>query len=162
MRIVLDRLDDQDVFFTFIQIQTNDMIAGIKHNEANREAPFMRILVHRHAGTRILLSLIAVAGEFPPAKPIRLSVSATAQRFGVSRIHVHRMLDEAERAGLLSRTDRGEIVFMESAKTYMRYFYPMQLIRLLSAAAKTIAARPDIVQTAPTRNLLESRAGATA
>jgi hypothetical protein len=150
-------LDDQDVFFTFIQIQTNDMIAGIEKDEAHREAPFMRILVHRHAGTRILLSLLAAADEFPPAKPIPLSISAASRRFGVSRIHVQRMLDEAEREGLLSRTDRGEIVFAESAKTYMRYFYPMQLIRLLSAAAKTIAARPDIAQPAAVRDSPESR-----
>ncbi len=162
VRIVLDRLDDQDVFFTFIQIQTNDMIAGIEKNEAHREAPFMRILVHRHAGTRVLLSLLAAADEFPPAKPIPLSISATSRRFGVSRIHVQRMLDEAEREGLLSRTDRGEIVFAESAKTYMRYFYPMQLIRLFSAAAKTIAARPDILQPVATRSLPESRAAASA
>jgi hypothetical protein len=148
VRIVLDRLDDPDVFFTFIQIQTNEMIAGVENDDARREAPFMRILIHRHAGARILLSLIAAAAEFPPAKPIPHSISATAQRFGVSRIHVQRMLDEAEREGLLRRTDRGEIVFGESAKSYMRYFYPMQMIRLVSAAAKTIAARPDIVQCA--------------
>jgi predicted DNA-binding transcriptional regulator YafY len=122
----------------------------------------MRILIHRHAGARILLSLLAAAGEFPPAKPIPLSISATAQRFAVSRIHVQRMLDEAQGAGLLSRTDRGEIVFAESAKTYMRYFYPMQMIRLFSAAAKTIAARPDIVPPAAARNSLESRAAAIA
>jgi hypothetical protein len=147
VRIVLDRLDDPDVFFTFIQIQTNDMIAGVESDDAHRESPFMRVLIHRHAGARILLSLLATA-EFPPAKPMLLSISATAQRFGVSRIHVQRMLDEAQREGLLGRTDRGEIVFSESAKTYMRFFYPMQMIRLLSAVAKTIAARPDIVQRA--------------
>jgi AraC-like DNA-binding protein len=148
VRIVLDRLDDPDVFFTFIQIQTNDIIAGIENDDAHREAPFMRAIIHRHAGARIMLSLIAAAG-FPPNEPIPLSISATAQRFGVSRIHVQRMLDEAQAEGLLRRTDRGEIVFAESAKTYMRFFYPMQMIRLFSAAAKTIAARPDIVQPAP-------------
>jgi hypothetical protein len=148
VRIVLDRLDDPEVFFTFIRIQTNEMIEGIQSNDARREDPFMRVIVHRHAGTRILLSLLAIAADFPPRGPIPLSISATAQRFGVSRIHVQRMLDEAQREGLLTRTDRGEIVFAESAKTYMRFFYPMQMIRLFSAAAKTIAARPDIVQPA--------------
>jgi hypothetical protein len=145
VRIVLDRLDDPEVFFTFIRIQTDDMIAGAENDDAHREDPFMRTIIHRHAGARILLSLIA-ATEFPPSASIPLSISATAQRFGVSRIHVQRMLDDAQREGLLSRTDRGEVVFAESAKTYMRYFYPMQMIRLFSAAAKTIAALPDIVQ----------------
>jgi hypothetical protein len=158
VRIVLDRLDDPEIFFTFIQIQTNEMIAILGNNDAHREAPFMRILIHRHAGARILLSLLAAADEFPPAKPIPLSVSGTAQRFGVSRIHVQRMLDEAQSEGLLTRTDRGEIVFTESAKTYMRFFYPMQIIHLLSAAAKTIAARPDLVKTAAARNSPEFRA----
>jgi len=146
VRIVLDRLDDPEVFFTFIRIQTNEMIAGVETEHARREAPFMRVLIHRHAGARFLLSLLAAADEFPPSAPIPHSMSATAQRFGVSRIHVQRMLDEAEQAGLLRRTDRGEIVFAESAKDYMRYFYPMQMIRLFSAAARTIAAHPEIVQ----------------
>jgi hypothetical protein len=160
VRIVLDRLDDPDVFFTFIKIQTNEMIDGIGSSDARRDDPFMRIIVHRHAGARILLSLLAAADEFPPAKPIPLSVSATAQRFGVSRIHVQRMLDEAQSGGLLSRTDRGEIVFAESTKTYMRYFYPMQMIRLFSATARTIAVLPDIMQTAAARNSPEFRAAA--
>jgi AraC-like DNA-binding protein len=147
VRIVLDRLDDPEVFFTFIRIQTNDMIAHVENDDAHREDPFMHTIIHRHAGARILLSLLTTA-EFPPSEPIPLSISATAQRFGVSRIHVQRMLDEAQGEGLLRRTDRGEIVFAESAKTYMRFFYPMQMIRLFSAAAKTIAARPDIFQPA--------------
>ena len=167
VRIVLDRLDDPEVFFTFIKIQTDEMIESIGSSDARRDDPFMRIIIHRHAGARILLSLLAAADEFPPAKPIPLSVSATAQRFGVSRIHVQRMLDEAQSEGLLNRTDRGEIVFAESAKTYMRYFYPMQMIRLFSATARTIAVLPDIVQpniaqTAAARNSPEFRAAAIA
>ncbi len=161
VQIVLDRLDDPEVFFTFIKIQTDEMIEGIGSDDARREDPFMRVIVHRHAGVRILLSLLAAADGFPPTRPIPLSVSGTAHRFGVSRIHVQRMLDEAQREGLLTRTDRGEIVFGESAKTYMRYFYPMQMIRLFSASAKTIAARPDIVRPAA-RNPRESRTAAVA
>lgn len=162
VRIVLDRLDDPEVFFTFIQIQTDEMIEGIGSSDARREDPFMRVIVHRHAGARLLLSLLAAADGFPPTRPIPLSVSATAQRFGVSRIHVQRMLDEAQREGLLTRTDRGEIVFGERAKAYMRYFYPMQMIRLFSAAARTIAALPDIVQTTTAGNSPEFRAAAGA
>jgi hypothetical protein len=81
VRIVLARLDDPEVFFTFIQIQTNEMIAGVVNDDANREAPFMRILIHRHAGARILLNLLAAATEFPPVKPIR---SRYRRRPGVS------------------------------------------------------------------------------
>ena len=63
----------------------------------------------------ILFSMI-LAGEandaIPPMRPLQISISALAQRFGVSRVHVRTLLRDAEAAGLIERTSerRGHIV----------------------------------------------------
>lgn len=120
VQVVRDRIHDPEIFNVFVRMQTEEMIGSIAHS-TQVDHPFMQIIVHRHAGTQILLSLLGASPDFPPTDPIPLSVAATAQRFRVSRIHVQRMLDQAEREGLIRRGDRGAIVFEESAKNFMRY-----------------------------------------
>jgi DNA-binding GntR family transcriptional regulator len=56
------------------------------------------------------MMLSGVADDtFPPALPVPLSASALARRFGVSRAHVRRLLQDAESRGLLERLDGDRI-----------------------------------------------------
>ena len=143
-RVVAERLDEPEIFTLFGRLH----IAGLLTRgsaEATLDATFLRVIMHRHAGNQLLWSLMATTTTaFPPQEPIPLSVAGTARRFGVSRIHVQRMLDDAVETGLIRRTEAGAIV-LGGIYPHLRYLYPMQLIKLLSACADTVTARPDIV-----------------
>jgi CRP-like cAMP-binding protein len=69
-------------------------------------APGFELFADRNAGVLIAYSLL-LAGErgdaFPPQRPVRLSISAAARRFGVSRVHVRKLLRDAEDEGYLAR-----------------------------------------------------------
>lgn len=142
--LVLDRLDDPAIFTAFARQHTQELIDGIAL-DAHRDQAFMRLIMHRHAGIQIIWTLLAASPDaFPPEGPIPLSIGAVARRFRVSRIHVQRLLDEAERAKLIGRTGDGAVLLLDGARAYRRHTYPMQLIWLLSASAKTVAAFPEI------------------
>lgn len=143
-RIVADRLDDPEIFTLFGHCHIEGLLA-VAPVDPRLDDSFVRLIMHRHAGNQLLWSLLATTDTaFPPAAPIPLSVAGTARRFGVSRVHLQRMLDDAVRAGLIRRTEDGSIV-LEGVRPHLRFLYPAQLIKLLSACAGTIAARPDIV-----------------
>lgn len=74
-------------------------------------APGFELFADRNAGVMIAYSLL-LAGErgdaFPPQQPVKLSISAAARRFGVSRVHVRKLLRDAEEQGYLSRPGSAE------------------------------------------------------
>jgi DNA-binding GntR family transcriptional regulator len=88
--------------------------------------------------------MIVAAPVFPPAEPIKLSLAATARRYGVSRNHVRRMFAEAEQRGMLTLDKDGTVVFLDAGRRGLEFHYAFQLVRLLIAAAKTLKERPEI------------------
>jgi len=83
-------------------------LAGLRIIE---HSPGFELFADRNAGVMIAYSLL-LAGErgdtFPPQKPVRLSISAVARRFGVSRVHVRTLLRDAEEQGYLRRSGAAE------------------------------------------------------
>jgi len=71
-------------------------------------APDIRLFVDHNAGFMILCTML-LSGEvddvYPPVLPVTVSSSALSRRFGVSRAHVRRLLQDAENQGLLERLD---------------------------------------------------------
>jgi hypothetical protein len=71
-------------------------------------APGLGLFGERNAGMLILSTLVS-AGEpddtTPPQRPVPVSVSSLARRFGVSRPHVLKLLRDAAEEGLLARSD---------------------------------------------------------
>jgi hypothetical protein len=70
-------------------------------------APELRLFAERNAGLMILFSLAIAADPddtMPPTRPVRVSISELARRFSVSRVHVGRLLRDAEAEGLIERT----------------------------------------------------------
>lgn len=69
-------------------------------------APELALFADHNSGMMILFSLL-LSGEpedaFPPAQPVTVSISALARRFGVSRVHVRKLLRDAERQGFVAR-----------------------------------------------------------
>jgi hypothetical protein len=79
------------------------------------QVPDVRPFYERNAGGAILMSIMlsgASDDTFPPSRPVSISLSAIARDFGVSRVHVGRLVQEGVNAGLLERTGsrRDEVV----------------------------------------------------
>jgi DNA-binding MarR family transcriptional regulator len=74
--------------------------------------PDMRLFVDHNAGIMIL-SHMMLSGEaddvYPPTVPVAVSLSTVSRRFGVSRAHVRRLLQRAEKQGLLERLEGDRI-----------------------------------------------------
>ena len=141
--LVLGRMDERDTLDTFARMHTECLLAWARNG--GHDAPFIRVFTHRYAGSQIIWTLLlADDSDFPPSKPVTFSAGAAARRFSVSRMHIKRILDEAEREGLLRFGDGGTIVLQDSTRSYIREFYAMQLIGLLVAAAKTVRERPEL------------------
>jgi DNA-binding MarR family transcriptional regulator len=92
-----------------------DFIAALSRRLGERFLAGARLLPHapelhpfmgRNAGLMMVLSLF-LAGKpddtFPPTRPVRISISALARRFAVSRPHVINLLRDAEQDGFLRR-----------------------------------------------------------
>jgi hypothetical protein len=142
--LVLRRLDESAVLETFARFQGEGLLAGAKNNLA-MDSPYVRIFMNRHAGNQVIM-LLATGGDdgtFPPRGPIAFSTAAVAKRFRVSRIHIKRMLDQAERENFLKRQGEGAAVLDESARATIRAMYVMQLAQLLSQAACTLREQPE-------------------
>lgn len=132
---------------TFARMHTECLLTWA--GGGGHDAPFIRVFTHRYAGSQIVWTLLlADDSDFPPSTPVTFSVGAAARRFSVSRMHIKRILEEAEREGLLRLGDGGTIVLPDSTRSFIREFYAMQLIGLLVAAAKTVRERPELVSEA--------------
>jgi len=140
---VLERLDERDTLDIFARMHAECLLTWAR--DGGQDAPFIRVFTHRYAGTQIVWTLLlADDSDFPPSKPVVFSAGAAARRFGVSRMHIKRILDEAEREGLLRIGEGGTVILPESTRAYIQYFYASQLIALLVAAAKTVRERPEL------------------
>lgn len=134
---VLARLDAPGVFESYVHHISEAYLEGLK--DINPEDPFFRTFMHRYAGTQIVHGLVVAASDaFPPRDPIAFHLTETAKRFSVSRLHVRRMMDAAQRSGLLRRTD-GALVLTAAGRAAIDHIYATQLIVFLVAAARTAA-----------------------
>ena len=104
----LRRLDDP-AFETRIVLGLADYFFGgvriLQHS------PELTLFAERSAGMVILLHLLLDPGA--PDRPIDLSIAQLSRRFGVSRVHIIRLLRDAEAQGLASRVgSRGEALML--------------------------------------------------
>jgi DNA-binding MarR family transcriptional regulator len=70
-------------------------------------APDLSLFADRNSGLMIVFSLFTAEGPhggFPPERPVSVSISSLARRFGVSRVHVRKLLRDAEMANLIARS----------------------------------------------------------
>jgi hypothetical protein len=141
---LIDRFDMPGVFETYAVLLVEGFLATAPHFDVN--APYFRIFMHRHAGIQIVHFLLAHAADeaFPPREPIAVSLSALAQRFGVSRSHVRRLLEAAEREGLIQRCNDGAVLWTQAGRAAVDHVFATQMTRFLFIAARTMASRPDL------------------
>lgn len=70
----------------------------------------LQLFTDRNAGTLVLFSLVqagAPGDSFAPHKPITISISALSRQFGVSRVHVRKLLHDAAVEGFIARAEGG-------------------------------------------------------
>lgn len=142
--ILIDQFDTPGVFEAYAARLAEGFLATVPHFDAN--TAYFRIFMHRHAGIQIVHFLLAHATDesFPPRQPIAVSLSGLSQRFGVSRSHVRRLIEAAEREGLIQRCNDGAVVWAPAGRAALDHVFATQMITFLSTAARTMASRPDI------------------
>lgn len=144
--LLLDRFDAPGVFETLAKMLCEVFLGGSLKN--NTDTPYYRVFMHRNAGIQIVHALLLANPDdvFPPVRPITLSLSATARRFKVSRIHVRRLFDAAQRDGLLRLTGDGTVMFEPAGREALDYVFAAQMICFLMAAGRTLQQMPFLAE----------------
>jgi hypothetical protein len=108
----------------------------------------------RNAGLVIAGSLLMAGGadDFPPRHPLSLSISALARQFGVSRVHVRKLLRDAAQAGFIARPDgdnAGIVVLPPLVDAIFDMFANLFLVMIHSAQdARTQIGEPQRAHSA--------------
>jgi hypothetical protein len=132
--IIRDALGRPAVATAFMRLQGEGLLRGSR--QGGEGPAFVRTVLHRHAGSQIAWLLLAAGDDgFPPRAAARLSIAAVARRFGVSRVHVRRLLRGAARAGVVELGADGATRFADAALPDIRFLYAAQLAQLLASAA---------------------------
>lgn len=136
--LVGDALDQPGMLETFCAHHARGLLESARASD--HSAPYMAVFMHRHAGNQIAQTLVLDedGDNFPSTRPITVNAAALARRFGVSRIHVRRLLEAAEREGVLEASPGG-VRFTEAARRFVRFNYASQFVQLLTAAAGALA-----------------------
>jgi DNA-binding GntR family transcriptional regulator len=79
----------------------------------------------------------------PPRRPVPLSISALANRFGVSRPHVRALLRDAEDAGLIQREDAGHVTVLPRLAEAAEIFFAAALLFVATCAYE---ARDEVLR----------------
>jgi DNA-binding FadR family transcriptional regulator len=114
----------------------------------------MRLFVERNAGIMVLCSML-LSGEaddvYPPTFPIPVSSSALSRRFGVSRAHVRRLLQDAESQGLLERLEGNRVRLLPRLSQAAGDFMALQFLLVAHCAQGALA---DIGRARPRESAL--------
>lgn len=145
--ILRDRLDEPAVFDVFARLQA-DGLRETASGGYEMDTAFFRVFLHRHAGSQIIFLLLATNETFPPQGATPFSLAAASRRFGVSRIHIRRLLDAGAAEELLRSDGEGSVVFEEAGRAAIEKSYRDQLTHLLVAAAAAIDEVADAVSAA--------------
>lgn len=93
----------EPAFFRAFMIRFGDGIITALQNKPSRA---ISLFAERNAGLVILWDIFLSAQEdasYPPRTTLKMSVTELAQKYGVSRSHVFRLLRDAENLGFLNR-----------------------------------------------------------
>lgn len=139
IKALADRLDEPAVFERLLRLQAARLPTLTRW--AAEMPAFQRILMHRYAGLLILSMLVVEEndGAFPPAGPIPIALKPTAARFGVSYMHVRRLLHDAAEADLLDYEATGSVTLRDAMRRTIRLFYAAQLAELVASARLALA-----------------------
>jgi hypothetical protein len=134
--------DNEDFERAFLRHSGDRYLAGFRPLS---DARARMLFGDRNAGMTIAFSLMCAGGadDFPPRRPVSLSISALARQYGVSRVHVRKLLRDAAEAGFISRPDgdNAGIVVLPPLHDAIGDFFANLFLVMTEAAQK---ARADV------------------
>lgn len=139
--LLLENLAEPRVMEALVVAQGDAFVAG--STQTRPFAAFYHAFLHRLAGIQILHGLVAQAPAFPPAGNIPFSAAATARRFKVSRVHVSRILRDAEAQGFVA-LEPGSLRFTDAGLEALDWLYASRLCLNLACAARVLKANPEL------------------
>jgi hypothetical protein len=143
--VLLQNLAAPGVWDALVIEQGDAFVAG--SHETTAFASLYRVFLHRLAGIQILHDFVARAKVFPPTGNLPFSSAETARRFKVSRMHVRRLMSEAEQQGFLV-LEPGYVRFSAPALEVLHWLYASRLCLHLACAARVLKANPQLVLSA--------------
>jgi hypothetical protein len=143
----LSALDRPNFAAAFVARLADYFRAGVRLVD---HSPGLDTFADRNAGIIILMNLMLAGDEndtFPPTRPVPVSISALSKRFGVSRVHVRKVLRDVAALGWTTptNTDDGRVILQEPLRQAMLNFFATAFL-LLGAAIRD--AREEISGTA--------------
>jgi hypothetical protein len=145
---LIGALDDTDVLNHFSKLHSDNLFASARSTDQNMA--FFRVFMQRYAGSQIVWMILLADKDCPPSGPVAFSVSAAARKFNVSRMHIKRLLNDAEREGLIRLEGGGTLALTAKGHEQLVFVYSSQFLCLLDAAARTVrdkAVREDRTRT---------------
>jgi hypothetical protein len=140
-------LDDPRFTPAYARRLGEDYCAGLR---LLHHAPQLGLFAERNAGMLVLFSLLVsrpAAESLLPGAPVQLSVSGLARRFHVSRVHVLKLLRDAEAEGLIVRAGSSqEIAFTPRLVEAVRDFFATMF---LYVARSVRMARTEMTSAEP-------------
>jgi hypothetical protein len=138
----LRALDREDFVRAFVRRQGDYFRAGVRILD---QAPALGLFADRNAGLMVLFMLL-LAGEpddtVPPSRPVPVSISALARRFGVSRPHVLKLLRDAEQDGFIRRvgTSGEQVVLLPRLREATQDFFATVFLFVARCAGEALDA----------------------
>ena len=98
----------------------------------------LRVFLHPYAGNHVVWTLMAsgLDPQFPPSRAGPVSMAGLARECGAARSQVTRIFREADEEGLATLDADGIVLFSDAAREQLRFFYAVQFVQILSAAAR--------------------------
>jgi hypothetical protein len=125
---------------------TEHFLAGIRIMD---HSPELTLFTDRNAGLMVVFSVLLDSCDdgFTPTRPVTVSISALSRRFGVSRVHVRKMLRDAAAEGFIARPngDDGPIVVQPRLTQATHAFFATVFLfnaHCISAALAEIGPQP--------------------
>jgi hypothetical protein len=139
-------LDDPRFTPAYVRRLGDDYCAGVR---LLHHVPQLRLFAERNAGMLVLFSLLVSmpgSDSLLPGAPVQVSVSGLARRFAVSRVHVLKLLRDAEVEGFIARAGSSqEIAFtprlVEAVRDFLATMF-LYVARSVRMARTEMASAP--------------------
>lgn len=120
----LRALDNPEFVQGLVRLISSHFRAGFRFVD---HAPALRLFSERNGGMFVLFSLLAAVepGGLKQRSPIPVSISALARGISASRVHVLKLLKDAEGQGLLQRTNAGGVIILQPLERDLLEFFAL-------------------------------------
>ncbi len=151
--IAAERINETPIMNAFIRYSAESIRNVMARGD---QMPELRSFFDRSGGTLVLYRMALSGERYPAREPIRMSASGFAKEFGISRTHVRRMLDDAEKKGLIRRNaDEQSGVLLEPLREALANFHAVGFMLCATSYLHAVAQverglpsglRPEAVQ----------------